>query len=665
MPPKTAPSQSPNQSTVPTREELADRRRSRHSNPERQSDSPYWWTVIQNAGRVTGGTLLTATLVGSATLAGGLVGLAFSFRNLPDVRVLQDYSPSETSYIYDLKGKLLSSLHDEANREVVAFDNISPHLKRAVLAIEDSAFYSHPGVNVGSVLRASVVNLESGQAREGGSTITMQLVKNLFLSPQRKLSRKVAEAVLSFRLEQIFRKEDILEMYLNQVYWGHNNYGIQTAARSYFNTTAGELSLAESAFLAGLIQAPEDYSPFNNNYPLAKKRQIQVLGRMEQLGWITSEEAAAAKAEPLWIAENTSFQTSKLPYITNAAIQELEKRFGRDRLLRGGMRVQLTVDSAYQRMAENTVKESFARLRRQGARIDQIALVAVDPRTHFVKALVGGVDFKRSQFNRAVQALRQPGSSFKPFVYYAAFASGKYTPNSTVQDTPVSYPDGNATYRPKNYGGGYSGSVSIRRAIEVSLNIPAVRLGQEVGLNRVIEIARVLGFHSPLEPVVSLPLGSEDVTPLEMAGAFATFASGGWHSDTTLIVQVTDSNGKRLLDNTPKPRLVLDPWAVASVNQTLKGVIQQGTAQTAKLGRPAAGKTGTTDAERDVWFVGYVPQLSVAVWAGNDNYGRIGTGATGGNYVAPVWRSFMQRALKGVPPQDFAPPSNFPRPTGF
>ncbi|MEM6503502.1 MAG: transglycosylase domain-containing protein, partial [Cyanobacteria bacterium P01_C01_bin.89] len=513
---------------------------------------------MQNAGRVTGGTLLTATLVGSATLAGGLVGLAFSFRNLPDVRVLQDYSPSETSYIYDLKGKLLSSLHDEANREVVAFDNISPHLKRAVLAIEDSAFYSHPGVNVGSVLRASVVNLESGEAREGGSTITMQLVKNLFLSPQRKLSRKVAEAVLSFRLEQIFTKDQILEMYLNQVYWGHNNYGIQTAARSYFNTTAGELSLAESAFLAGLIQAPEDYSPFNNNYPLAKKRQLQVLGRMEQLGWITPEESAAAKAEPLWIAENTSFQRSKLPYITNAAIHELEKRFGRDRLLRGGIRVQLTVDSNYQRMAENTVKESFARLRRQGARIDQIALVAVDPRTHFVKALVGGVDFRRSQFNRAVQALRQPGSSFKPFVYYAAFASGKYTPNSVVQDTPVSYPDGDRQYRPKNYGGGYSGSVSIKRAIEISLNIPAVRLGQEVGLNRVIEIARVLGFHSPLEPVISLPLGSEDVTPLEMAGGFATFASGGWHSDTTLIVQVTDSNGKRLLDNTPKPRLVLD-----------------------------------------------------------------------------------------------------------
>ena len=593
------------------------------------------------------------------------MGLAFSFRNLPDVRVLQDYSPSETSYIYDIKGKLLSSLHDEANREVVAFDNISPHLKRAVLAIEDSAFYDHPGVNVGSVLRASVVNLESGEAREGGSTITMQLVKNLFLSPQRKLSRKVAEAVLSFRLEQIFSKDEILEMYLNQVYWGHNNYGIQTAARSYFNSTAGELSLAESAFLAGLIQAPEDYSPFNNNYPLAKKRQLQVLNRMELLGWISPEEAEAAKKEPLWIAENTSFQRSKLPYVTNAAIQELEKRFGRDRLLRGGMRVQLTVDTNYQKMAVNSVKASYASLRRRRARVDQIALVAVDPRTHFVKAMVGGVDFRKSQFNRAVQALRQPGSSFKPFVYYAAFASGKYSPNSTVQDTPVSYPDGNARYRPKNYGGGYSGSVSIKRAIEISLNIPAVRLGQEIGLNRVIEICRLLGFHSPLEPVPSLPLGSEDVTPLEMAGSFATFASGGWHSDTTLIVQVTDSNGQMLLDNTPRPRLVLDPWSVASVNQTLKGVINQGTAKTAQLGRPAAGKTGTTDAERDVWFVGYVPQLSVAVWVGNDNYSRIGRGATGGSYAAPVWRSFMTKALKGVPPQDFAPPQNFPKPTGF
>jgi penicillin-binding protein 1A len=616
---------------------------------------------LGNVGRTVGATLLAGTMIGSATLAGTLVGLAVSFRNLPDVRILQSYSPSETSYIYDVRGRLLSSLHDEANREVVVLDRVSPHLKRAILAIEDSSFYQHPGINIGSILRAITTNVEAGRTAEGGSTITMQLVKNLFLTPQKRISRKVAEAVLSLRLEQIFSKDEILEMYLNQVYWGHNNYGVETAAQSYFNKSAADLTLAEAALMAGMIQAPEDYSPFNN-YRFAKQRQSLVLSRMRRLGWITEAEEQAARQQPLYVGRVTAFRTSKLPYVTNATIQELEKRFGRDALLKGGMRVQTTVDFYYQKMAEQTIQEAYARLRSRGARIDQMALVAVDPRTHFVKAMVGGVDYERSQFNRAIQALRQPGSSFKPLVYYAAFATGRYTPDSIVQDTPVSYPDGNRVYRPRNYGGGFSGSVSIRRALEVSLNIPAVRLGKEVGLNRVIETSRILGFHSPLEPVSSLPLGSADVTPMEMAGAFATFASGGWHSDTTFIVQVTDSSGKVMLDNTPKPQLVLDPWAVASLNSALKGVIERGTATSARLGRPAAGKTGTTDSERDLWFVGYVPQLSVAVWAGNDNYSPIGYGATGGTYVAPVWRSFMERALRGVPPKDFAPPSQFPKP---
>ena len=616
-----------------------------------------------NIGRVTGAALLTGAMVGSATLAGALVGLAVSFRNLPDVRILQSYSPSETSYIYDVKGRVLSSLHDEANREVVVLDRVSPHLKRALLAIEDSSFYQHPGINLGSIMRAIAANFEAGRAAEGGSTLTMQLVKNLFLTPQKRISRKVAEAVLSLRLEQIFSKDEILEMYLNQVYWGHNNYGVETAAQSYFNKPAAELTLAESAMMAGLIQAPEDYSPFNN-YKLAKQRQSLVLSRMRDLGWITADEEKTARQQPLYVGKITSFQTSKLPYITNATIQELEKRFGRDAILKGGMRVQTTVDYNYQKMAEQTVREAYARLRSRGARIDQVALVAVDPRTHFVKAMVGGVDYEKSQFNRAIQSLRQPGSSFKPFVYYTAFATGRYTPDSVVADTPISYRDGSRYYRPKNYGGGYSGNVSIRRALEVSLNIPAVRLGKTIGLNKVIETCRVLGFRSALEPVLSLPLGSEDVTPMEMAGAFASFASGGWHSDTTFIVQVTDSTGKMMLDNTPQPQLVLDPWAVASLNQTLKGVIERGTAKNAQLGRPAAGKTGTTDSERDVWFVGYVPQLSVAVWAGNDNYSPIGYGATGGSYVAPIWKSFMLRALKGEPSRDFAPPSRFPKPQG-
>ncbi|WP_442951424.1 transglycosylase domain-containing protein [Oscillatoria sp. CS-180] len=616
---------------------------------------------VQDVGQITVASLLGTTMLVSSIAAGGLVGLAISFRNLPDVRVLRNYLPSETSYIYDIEGTLLSSLHDEANREVVDLDEISPHLKRAVLAIEDSYFYSHKGINPSSVGRALLANVQAGSTVEGGSTITMQLVKNLFLTPERAISRKVAEAVLSMRLEQIFEKDQILEMYLNQVYWGHNTYGVETASQSYFNKSAKDLTLAEASMMAGLIQAPEGFSPFVD-YPLAKQRQATVLGRMRQLGWITAEEETAAKAQPLLVGEITSFRTSQAPYVTEAVVQELKEIFGNDAVLKGGMRVQTTVELGMQRMAEETVQRNHAALRARGIYADQMALVAIDPRTHFVKAMVGGVDYTNSQFNRAVQAQRQPGSSFKPFVYYAAFASGRYTPDSIIQDTPASYADGYEYYNPRNYDGTFMGNISIRKALEVSRNVPAVRLGQAVGVDRIIEISRLLGIESPMDPVISLPLGAVDLTPMEMAGAYATFASNGWHSDPTFIVQVTDSNGNVLLDNTPKPQLILDPWATAALTDVLQGVIARGTGTSAQIGRPAAGKTGTTDSQRDVWFVGYVPQLSTAIWVGNDDYSPLGSGATGGTYVAPVWRDFMQRALADVPVENFRRPSEFAMP---
>ncbi|MEG5066051.1 transglycosylase domain-containing protein [Microcoleus sp. B3-A4] len=620
---------------------------------------------VQSVSKVTAGTILSMTMLASSVVAGGLVGLAISFRNLPDVRILQTYSPTETTHIYDINGKPLASIHDEANRDVVPLNQISPHLKRAVLAIEDSNFFTHKGINPGGIARALIVNLEKGRTVEGGSTMTMQLVKNLFLSPQSKFSRKVAEAVMSIRLEQILNKDQILQLYLNQIYLGHNLYGVETASRSYFNKSAGNLTLSEAAMLAGLISAPEEYSPFVN-YKLAKERQEIVLNRMKDLKWITPAQETAARQEKIKLGKITSFGGSQVPYVTQAVVQELTRRFGRDAVVKGGMRVQTTIDLKMQRIAEETVKAWHNRLYYQGLFYDrqegQIALAAVDPRTHFVKAMVGGVDYEKSQFNRAIQARRQPGSSFKPFIYYAAFASGKYGPDSVVYDSPVGYRDGDGYYYPQNYGGGFSGAVSIRRALEVSLNIPAVKLGQEVGLNKVIEICRVLGIRSPMEPVISLPLGAVDLTPLEMAGAFATFANNGWHSDTTFIVQVTDSSGNVLLDNTPKPKLVLNSWAAASVNSALQGVISSGTARAAQLGRPAAGKTGTTSSERDIWFVGYVPQLSVAVWMGNDNYRPMSYGATGGTIVAPVWRDFMSQALEGVPAESFKPASSFERP---
>ena len=631
---------------------------------EPQSAKAIAKSFFSGVAKATGGTVLGISMITSAVAAGGLVGLAFSFRNLPDVRVLRNYVPAETSYVYDIKGRLMTSIHGEANREIAAIEQMSPELKLAVVAIEDSNFYRHRGLNPYSIARAALANYRKGGVSEGASTLTMQLVKNLFLTRERTFSRKLAEAILAIRVEQVFTKDEILEMYLNTIYWGHNNYGIQTAAESYFNKSASELNLAEAAVLAGLIQAPEQYSPFLN-YGNTKQRQASVLARMETLNWIAPEEAAAAKKTPLLVGKPTAWRKSKSPFITEAVTKELEELFGQERVQRGGIRVQTTVDMDFQRMAEQSVKDSHNMLRRWGLRADQIALAAVDPRTHFVKALVGGVDYESSQFNRAVQSRRQPGSSFKPFVYYAALASGKFSPGTIIDDAPVTYRIPGGYYKPQNYGGkkDFKGKMSIANSLVQSRNIPAVKLGKAVGLDEVIRIGRILGIESPMQPVISLPLGSIGVTPLEMAGAFATFANNGWRSETTVILQVTDSKGNILLDNTPEPKQVLDPWATANLTTMLKGVLgENGTGKKGNIGRPAAGKTGTTSSERDVWFVGYVPQLSTAVWVGNDNYQSMGKGITGGDFAAPVWRSFMLKALQNEPVKYFPAASQFGRP---
>jgi membrane peptidoglycan carboxypeptidase len=466
-------------------------------------------------------------------------------------------------------------------------------------------------------------------------------------------------------MEQIFDKDTILDMYLNYIYWGHNNYGIQTAANSYFKKSALDLTLAESALLAGMIQAPEAYSPFNN-FEAAKERQVVVLDRMAAIGWITPQEAETAKQEELKskLGQPTAWQSSKLPYVTDAVMVELQQRFGSEIVARGGMRVQSTIDYDTQKLAENTVKSAHKNLKNRlyTAKDLQIALIAVEPETHFIKAMAGGVDYGQSQLNRALTSRRQPGSSFKPFVYYTAFASGKYTPDSVIEDKPIRLRDGAIFYSPKNYGGNFAGSMSIRSAVVASQNIPAVLIGSRVGINNVIEDCRLMGIKSPLLSVLSLPLGSVDVTPLDMATAYATLASNGWYSDPTMILRVTDFQGNVLLDNTPKPQLVLDPWATANVSSVLTSVVNSGTGRAAYLGRPTAGKTGTTDNERNVWFVGYVPQLATAVWIGDDANRPLGKGISGGGYAAPVWRSFMSQAVKNMPVKDFPSPSKFKRP---
>jgi len=617
-------------------------------------------SILKGTLKAVGGTLLGFITIGGAAVAGGLVGLALSFRDLPDVRVLKGYIPVETTYIYDINGGLIARLHGDVNREVVTLDRISPHLKRSVLAMEDAYFYTHKGIDPSGIGRAILANFNAGSTVEGGSTLTQQLVKNLFLSNERSLNRKVAEAVLAMRVEQVFTKEQILEMYLNQVFWGKNTNGAETASQNYFGKSAADLTLGEAAMLAGTIQAPSAFNPVDN-YPESKKRQGLVLDRLVEIGWSTPAEVKAAKAQKITIRkQGISYEASRVPYVSQAVTAELEEKFGRDAVLQGGLRVQTTIDLKLQRIAEEVANEGHKDLVDRGAYADQLALVAVDPRTGFVKALVGGVgDFDKNQFNRAVLARRQLGSSFKPFVYYAAFATGNYTPDSVIDDSPMNIPDGDEPYIPRNYDNKFSGSITIRQAIAISRNIPAIKLGIEIGNENVVAICRRLGINSPIKPVVSLPLGAADVTPMEVAGAYAVFASGGYKSKTTLIARVTDRNGNLILDNTPKPELILDPIAVSYLTDTLRGVVTNGTATEAQMsdGRPVAGKTGTTSDFRDAWFVGYAPQLSVAIWIGNDDYSPMAYGVTGGVYVAPIWRKFMERALAGQPIEQFPVPS--------
>jgi 1A family penicillin-binding protein len=617
-------------------------------------------SILKGTLKAVGGTLLGIIMIGGAAVAGGLVGLALSFRDLPDVRVLKGYVPVETTYIYDINGGLIARLHGDVNREVVTLDRISPHLKRSVLAMEDAYFYTHKGIDPSGIGRAILANFNAGGTVEGGSTLTQQLVKNLFLSNERSLNRKVAEAVLAMRVEQVFTKEQILEMYLNQVFWGKNTNGAETASQNYFGKSAADLTLGEAAMLAGTIQAPSVFNPVDN-FSESKKRQGLVLDRLLELGWVTQAEVKAAKAQKIIIRkQGISYEASRVPYVSQAVTAELEEKFGRDVVLQGGLRVQTTIDLKMQRIAEEVAAEGHKDLVDRGAYADQLSLVAVDPRTGFVKALVGGVgDFDKNQFNRAVLARRQLGSSFKPFVYYLAFASGNYTPDSTTDDSPMTIPDGDEPYIPRNYDNKFSGAMSIRQAIAVSRNIPALRLGIEFGNENVVALCRKLGINSPILPVVSLPLGAADVTPMEVAGAYAVFASGGYKSKTTLIARVTDRNGNLVLDNTPKPELILDPIAVSYLTDALRSVVTNGTATEAQMsdGRPVAGKTGTTSDFRDAWFVGYVPQLAVAIWIGNDDYSPMANGVTGGVYVVPIWRKFMERALAGQPIEQFPVPS--------
>ena len=561
---------------------------------------------------------------------------------------------AQPSVIYDIHGELIGSYYSGHASEYVPLDQISPYVVQATLAIEDQRFYSHFGLDLKGIARAALVNLEHMEKVQGASTLTQQLARNLYLSQDRTWSRKIKEAMYALQLEMQLTKDQILEKYLNEIYFGHSAYGVQAASHLFFGKDAKDLTLAESALLAGIPKGPRYYSPFYD-MDNAKSRQELILDTMARLGYISAAEAERAKKEKLSFRTLENNEPQEAPYfrdyVRKTAVDLLgitERQFDD-----GGIRVYTTLDLKMQQIAEETI----ARQMPENGEL-QVALVAVDPRNGYIKAMVGGKNYSDNQFNRAVSGSRQPGSAFKPFVYLTALKSGKFTPVTRVKSEPTvfTYDDGKKTYAPSNFGNKYPNDyIDMREAIAKSDNIYAVHTILEVGAENVIDTAKKLGIRSPLQPLPSLALGAFPVSPLEMASAFGVIANQGVRVEPTAILRIESANGKVLYEAQPKQERVIEPEYTYVLTNLMQSVFAEGgtAARVAgQLKRPAAGKTGTTNT--DAWFVGFTPELSTAVWIGYDRDRAIS--AAESYKAAPIFAEFTERSLAAIPPKIFPMP---------
>ncbi|MEP2120133.1 MAG: PBP1A family penicillin-binding protein [Bauldia litoralis] len=525
-------------------------------------------------------------------------------------------------------------------KETVPLEEMPDHLIKAVLATEDRRFFTHFGIDVPGTVRAMGENLRADAVVQGGSSLSQQLAKNLFLSNERTLERKIKEAFLALWLETNMSKEDILKLYLDRAYMGGGNFGVEAASEYYFGKSVKDVNLAEAALLAGLFKAPARYAP-HVNLPAARARANEVLTNMVQAGFLTEGQVIGARRHPANVIEQTDTAGSPNYFMDWAFDQVKQLRLKGDRSLT----VRSTVDLGFQKVADEAV-ETILREKADVYRARQAAMVVVEP-DGAVRAMVGGRDYGESQFNRATDALRQPGSSFKPFVYATAMMNG-YTPQSIVRDAPLCI----GGWCPRNYSGGYSGAVSLTTALVKSINIIPVRLAQAIGRDKIVETAKKMGLTTELLITRSLPLGAAEVKVVDMAGAYAGFANGGYKATPYAFTQVMNSRGDVLYDrrkDAPPPERALDDTTVAAMNEILSQVPEWGTGRRAKLdGIKTAGKTGTTSAYRDAWFVGYTGNYAAAVWMGNDNY-QPTRRLTGGSLPATIWNQAMTYAHAGVP----------------
>ncbi len=566
--------------------------------------------------------------------------------------------PVEVSAVFDAQME---------RRSPVSLDEVSPELVQAVLAVEDRRFYRHQGLDGVRIMRAAAANVRARRFVQGGSTLTQQLIKNFYLHHEKTWGRKLREAVMAVLFELRHSKEEILEAYLNEVYLGQDGAvsiaGVEEAARHYFSKPATRLDLSEAALLAGLIRAPGRYDP-DRHPERARARRATVLRLMAAQGRVELDAAERAREAPL-PAARARRTLEGAPYFTDFVLRELRERFSRDALEREGFRIFTTLDPRAQRAAERAVHERARQLEEThpalrpaegGARL-QAALVALDPRSGELLALVGGRDWRASQYNRAVQARRQPGSAFKPFVYLTALEDGRHTLVSPVSDSALTMVVSGREWAPRNYDGTFHGTVSLREALEQSYNLATARLALDVGLDRVVETARRAGIRSPLAAVPSLALGAFEVTPMELATAYASLAAGGARAVPRSILEVVGPDGEVLTAHDLRTERVLPAGPVYLVNRALQGVLERGTAAGASAlgyrGR-AAGKTGTTNGYRDAWFVGYTPALLALAWVGFDDNRSLGL--TGAQAALPAWVSFMHAYATPSREPDFVPP---------
>jgi len=716
--------------------------------------------------------LLCVVTLGVVALLGVSGYMFFLLAKLPRVDRLTDYKPPIVSQVFGDDGSLVGEFYLE-RRIVVPVNKMPKKLIQAFVAAEDANFYSHKGIDYFGIVRAAIKNVISMRKKEGASTITQQVTKSMLLTPEKKFSRKIKEAVLATRMEEKLSKDEILYLYLNQIYLGGGSYGVQAAAETYFGKNVDQLNLAEMAMLAGLPKAPNAYSPIKH-MEKARERQGYVLDRMVKEGYITPIEAEHARKTPIVIQSMKKVNNEQSAYFLEHLRIQLEQKYGEDQLYKGGLKIYTTMNAEMQRAAFESIRKGLKEVdKRQGFRgatrylndteveafcskveegvdsavlktgetyqgvvvgfnqqkgeilvrvgdrrgvlgrknmswagklgmvdrygkpdkggksltlgsvIDvsvvspevgrdgaqfaldqtpdvQAALVSIDPRTGAVKAMVGGYDFKKSQFNRAIQAKRNAGSAFKPIIYSAALDKG-LSPATIIEDAEVEYPDGSGgTWKPKNYDNTFRGPVTMREALTYSINIVSVKIMEQIGAQYAAEYARKLGFVSPIPDNLALALGAATISPFELTAAYTVFANKGLLTPQYFISRVTDAEGTVLQETQPPvPVPVISPENAYVITNLMQSVVASGTGHRASvIGRPVAGKTGTTNDAKDAWFIGFIPQLVTGVWVGYDQERSLGAGGSGGQAAAPIWGDFMQKAVVRLPSEDFEAPEN-------